>query len=220
MTCGFAVGTNTLTWERPSDEACRNDVVSYNIYVALKLGQDFSLLVENVRDTFYIDDDLNSNARCYKIEAVDRSGNKSELSEQFCFDNCPYYELPNVFTPGVDRCNRYFSAFSDRVIIDEEGKGPCGVAVDLESLELKCTRYTLAVAFKVYNRWGTEVYSYNGDVFGKGGERSIFIDWDGRDSQGTDLSEGVYFYVAEVTYDVVDPAKSVQSLKGWVHLVR
>lgn len=220
LSCGFSVGANTLTWERPSDPACRNDVISYNIYVAQKLGQDFSLLVENVRDTFYIDSDLNSNARCYKIEAVDRSGNKSELSEQFCFDNCPFYELPNVFTPGADQCNRYFSAFSDRVLIDENGNGPCGVPVELDAMRIKCARYVLAVEFVVYNRWGRQVYTYNGDVFGQGGERSIFIDWDGKDSQGVDLSEGVYYYVAQVTYDVVDPEQSVKTLKGWVHLVR
>jgi hypothetical protein len=221
LSCGFSLGNNTLTWNRPTDPACRNDVVSYNVYYTTRIGQDFSLLVENVRDTFYIDANLGSNARCYKIEAVDRSGNKSEMSEQFCFDNCPYYELPNVFTPGgLDRCNQYFSAFSDRVQVDENGDGPCGVPVNLEDLRTRCARYVLAVEFRVYNRWGMEVYHYTGDVFGQGGERSIFIDWDGRDTQGVDLSEGVYYYVADVTYDVVDPAQSLQSMKGWVHLVR
>jgi hypothetical protein len=171
LSCGFSLTDNIITWNRPADPACANDVVSYNIYVAQKLGQDFGLLVENVRDTFYIDAGLNSSARCYKIEAVDRSGNKSELSEQFCFDNCPYYELPNVFTPGVDGCNRYFSAFSDRVQVDENGDGPCGIPIDLENLRTRCARYVLAVEFRVYNRWGLEVYSYTGDVFVQGAEK-------------------------------------------------
>jgi hypothetical protein len=224
QSCGFSIASNTLTWSRPTDIACRNDVVSYNVWVAEKIGQEFGLLVENVRDTFYIDAGLTSNARCYKIEAVDRSGNKSELSEQFCFDNCPYYELPNVFTPGgVDICNQYFSAFSDRVLIDENGIGPCGRKISSDEqndIKKSCARYVQAVEFRVYNRWGKEVYTYNGDIFGQGGEKSIYIDWDGKDSEGVDLSEGVYYYVAEVTYDVVDPKEAVQTLKGWVHLIR
>lgn len=220
--CGFSVSNNVITWSRPTDPACANDVVSYNIYVSLKLGAEFNVLVENVRDTFYVHQNLTSSARCYKIEAVDRSGNKSELSEQFCFDNCPYYELPNVFTPGLDKCNQYFSAFSDRVQVDENGYGPCSstVPVNLEDLRTRCARYVQAVNFRVYNRWGIEVYKYNGDIFGTGGEKSIYIDWDGKDTQGVDLSEGVYYYVAEVTYDVVDPKQSVKTIKGWVHLVR
>ncbi len=221
LSCGFSIQNNVITWTRPTDPDCRKDVVSYNIYVALKVGSDFNPLATGIRDTFYVHAGLSSSARCYKIEAVDRSGNKSELSEQFCFDNCPYYELPNVFTPGgVDECNKNFSAFSDRVLVDENGNGPCNAPVDLGNLRLRCARYVQAVEFRVYNRWGKEVYSYSGDIFGQGGERSIYIDWDGKDSQGVDLSEGVYYYVAEVTYDVVDPAQAVKSLKGWVHLVR
>lgn len=220
--CDFSVSNNVITWTRPTDPACANDVVSYNVYVSLKKGAEFNLLVENVRDTFYVHEKLTSAARCYKIEAVDRSGNRSEMSEQFCFDNCPYYELPNVFTPDGDECNKYFSAFSARIKVGEGGFGPCSseVPVDLENLRMRCARYVLAVQFKVYNRWGLEVYNYHGDVFGTGGEKSIFIDWDGKDSQGVDLSEGVYYYVAEVTYDVVDPSESVKTMKGWVHLVR
>lgn len=221
LSCGFSIQNNVITWSRPTDAACRNDVVSYNVYVSLKKGSDFAPLATNVRDTFYVHAGLSSSARCYKIEAVDRSGNTSELSEEFCFDNCPYYELPNVFTPGgIDKCNQFFSAFSDRVDIDENGNGPCNAPVDLANLRLRCARYVQAVEFKVYNRWGKEVYNYTGDIFGQGGEKSIYIDWDGKDTQGVDLSEGVYYYVAQVTYDVVDPDQAVKTLKGWVHLVR
>jgi hypothetical protein len=34
------------------------------------------------------------------------------------------------------------------------------------------------------------------------------------------LASGIYFYKADVTFDVVDPKKRVQTIKGWVHLVR
>ena len=217
--CGNNVFSNTLTWNRPTDAACRADIRSYNIYVANKLGEEFTLYAENVRDTFFIDNNQNlkSFARCYKISAVDRSGNESELSEQYCFDNCPNYELPNVFTPNGDPCNDKFSAYSDRIQVDEQGQGPCG-PVDLRELNAKCARFVERVDFRVYNRWGKEVFNHVGV---KGDEsRSIYIDWDGRDSSGQALSAGVYFYIAEVTFDVVDPAKQNRTIKGWVHLIR
>ena len=216
--CGNAIYSNTLTWS----VACRNDVRSFTIYIADKVGDDFTVYKDNVVDTFFVDNfGLKSFARCYKIQSVDRSGNKSDLSDSFCFDNCPYYELPNVFTPNGDGCNPFFSAFSDRTGVDEStGKDPCGNVPDLNAINSHCARFVEAVDFRVYNRWGKQVYNYAGDIFGQGGEKSIYIDWDGRDTQGHELSEGVYYYVAVLTYDVVDPAAATQTMKGWVHLVR
>lgn len=214
--CGANVFSNTLTWNRPADEACREDIQGYKIYKTSTVDGEFvSLDIPLVRDTFYIDDNLPSFAACYKITAVDRAGNESELSESFCFDNCPYYELPNVFTPNDDNCNDLFSAFSDRVVVDEDGIGPCGGPVDLEDLKRRCARFVQKVNLTVYNRWGGVVYTYE-----SGSEKTIYIDWDGRDNNGKELSGGVYYYSAEVIFDVVDPKDQLQIIKGWVHIVR
>jgi len=212
--CSPKTFSNLLSWPRPTDLVCRSDIRSYNIYTASKIGDPFELYVTNVRDTFFLDSNLPSFARCYKIAAVDRAGNVSELSDSICFDNCPYYELPNVFTPNGDKCNDLFSAFNDRGQIDESGNGACG-PVDLLELRNKCARFAEKVVFTVNNRWGKEVYSYE-----SGGERSIYIDWDGHDNSGKELSTGVYYYSAEVTFDVVDPSKKTVKYKGWVHLIR
>lgn len=206
--------SNTLYWNRPTDPVCRSDIKSYNIYLAAKMGDEFELYVTNVRDTFYIDANLPSFARGYKISAVDRSGNESELSDPFYFDNCPYYELPNVFTPNGDNCNDLFSAFSDRQPIDEGGEGPCG-PIDFQERQKHCARFVENVVFTVVNRWGKEVYSYE-----SGGERGIYLDWDGRDNNGKELSGGVYYYEADVKFDVVDPSQQLRKIKGWVHLIR
>ena len=129
--------------------------------------------------------------------------------------------IPNVFTPNGDGCNALFSAFSDRVAIDEKtGLDPCLNVPNDEEIATHCARFVDAVNFKVYNRWGKEVFNYSGDRFGQGGEKGIYIDWDGRDTQGHELSEGIYYYVATVTYDVVDPTQMKQTLKGWIHLIR
>jgi hypothetical protein len=67
----------------------------------------------------------------------------------------------------------------------------------------------------VYNRWGKEVYGYQ-----SGGERTIYIDWDGRSDDGKELSTGVYYFVADVVFESVDPEKSKKTIKGWVQLLR
>ncbi|HEX6890202.1 MAG TPA: gliding motility-associated C-terminal domain-containing protein, partial [Chryseolinea sp.] len=206
--------SNIIYWNRSEDAECRTDVRGYNVYAASRVGEEFSLIAENVRDTFYIDNDLLSFARCYKVAAVDRSGNIGELSEELCIDNCPYYELPNVFTPNSDLKNDFFSAYSIRGY--ECGEDGCPDVPP--QLTLKCARFVQSVTFTVYNRWGQEVYDYDGRV--GDGENNIYIDWDGRDDKGSELASGVYYYVAEVTFDSVNPANQTKKIKGWVHLVR
>ncbi len=226
-TCGENVFSNTLTWENPSDPACRNDVRSYNIYVSYTFGDEFSLIKENVLDTFYVDENLSSYARCYKISVVDRSGNESELSEAICFDNCPYYELPNVFTPNSDDCNNLFSAYSSKNRyrdVGEEITFKCGGIADEDTY--KCARFVKRVIFRVYNRWGKEVYNYVGTDTDEGvgvdddDENSIYIDWNGRDNNGVDLASGVYYYIADVTFYAYDPGSQTKKIKGWVQLIR
>ncbi|MCU0418696.1 MAG: gliding motility-associated C-terminal domain-containing protein [Cyclobacteriaceae bacterium] len=204
---------NSINWRRPADADCREDIRSYKVYFSPRAGSDFTLLVENVRDTFFVHRGLTSFAGCYRVSTVDRAGNESELSEPLCFDNCPNYHLPNVFTPNGDGCNDVFSAYSTRGV-GEAGVTNCGT-VDLQEFTLKCARFVVRVDFFVYNRWGKEVYTYR-----SGGENSIFIDWNGRDNQGNELTTGVYYYQANLTFDVVDPSRQTRSYKGWVHVKR
>ncbi|MFZ6009542.1 MAG: gliding motility-associated C-terminal domain-containing protein, partial [Bacteroidota bacterium] len=215
-TCSGNTFTNIIKWNRP-DDACGNDISYYNIYVSSSTNGEFVLWATNIRDTVFKDENLPSFARCYKISAVDRSENESELSDAICFDNCPYYELPNVFSPNGDGCNDKFSAYHNRNIAGEGGEeGTCGSNSSISpENRAKCARFVEKVRFTVYNRWGKEVFSYE-----SGGERTIYIDWDGRADDGSDLATGVYFYVADVTFDSVDPNKRNKTLKGWVHLVR
>jgi hypothetical protein len=211
--------TNKLIWNEP-DPSCKLDIKNYNIYFAARIGDEFKKLplTELVTGTEFEHKNLPSYAGCYKISAVDFAGNESKLSESFCFDNCPYYELPNVFTPNGDKCNEFFSAYSTRNI-GEAGKNDCSekalTSDQILDLQRRCARFVTKVVFNVYNRWGGTVYTYE-----SGGEKSIYIDWNGKDSGGTDLSSGVYYYEAQVTFDVVDPAKRNNTFKGWLQLLR
>jgi hypothetical protein len=224
--CNVSSFHNTLRWVRPEGE-CGENIQGYKVYRAASKDGEFTWLKNAgvngiVADTSFIDagednTGLSSMAFCYRITAVNNAGAESEMSEASCNDNCPYYELPNMFSPSDGNpCNDRFSAWRtpENYIksVDENGSitWKCG-EVDAK----KCVRFILGVKLRVYNRWGKEVYSYRST-----GERTIYIDWDGRDDKGRELAAGVYYYVAELEADTVDPSKKTQFRKGWVHLIR
>ncbi|HEY6161678.1 MAG TPA: gliding motility-associated C-terminal domain-containing protein, partial [Bacteroidia bacterium] len=128
---------NSLGWTDPNT-SCNDgtdDVVSYNIYYTPVEGQDMILLV-NIPSSgilSYLHDSLQSIAGCYIIQAVDSFGNASVPSNTVCADNCPTYELPNVFTPNGDDINDYFIPFPYKYVKD----------IDLV----------------IYNRWGEIVFT-------------------------------------------------------------
>lgn len=214
--------SNIIRWKNPADQDCKKDIRGYYVYYAQSVGQTFTKLPDIVTDTFYVDSKLPSYARCYKVSAVDRAGNESELSDSFCFENCPYYELPNVFTPNGDKCNDVFSAYNIRRLDVENVKTPCSVLSDDQINQLKnaCARFVISVSFTVYNRWGKEVYTYLGQYDNTGENAGVFIDWNGKDNSGRDLDAGTYYYVANVAFDVVDPKKRNRTIKSWVQLFR
>jgi CHU_C Type IX secretion signal domain len=208
-TCNVTVFSNTIYWTGSAPEGCRNDIRSYNLYAANSMMGDYQPIATQLRDTFFIEDGLASLARCYKVEAVDALGRVSAMSEAACSDNCPFYELPNVFTPNGDACNDKFSAYYDpRAGGGDEINCPIGNVT-------RCPRFVNRVDFKVFNQWGAEVYTYNS---GTGG--SVYIEWDGRDNNGSALESAVYYYIANIDFNVLDPGKRTEKLKGWVHLIR
>lgn len=127
---------NTVQWSDPAIKCgeLANDLTTYNIYYAATTITQPELLtsIPAGGDRSYFHFPLHGLSGCYWITSVDASGNESIFSNTICVDNCPFYELPNTFTPNEDGSN---DLFRPRVNLFIE-----------------------AVEFKVYNQWGNLVY--------------------------------------------------------------
>jgi CHU_C Type IX secretion signal domain len=207
-TCYQTEFSNTIFRNLDDLSGCRKDIVTYKIYATSSQDGDYALIKQIAsKNTFFIEAGLPSFARCYRISAIDGLDQEGPLSDSVCNDNCPYYELPNVFTPNEDGYNDAFSANFDVKDL-QNGTTTSGVSI-------RCPRFVQSIDFTVYNRWGKQVYSYTSED-----ENFISIEWNGHDSNGHELSSGVYFYTAEVTFNVLRAENKKRQLQGWVHLVR
>lgn len=135
-------GETNLVWTNPNNENCSDDVVSYVVYFTPVFDQPFEPIAQlsSEADTTIFFGNQTTVAGCYAIASVDSFANESPISDTLCFDNCPVYELPNVFTPGGDGSNDFFVPFPYRHI-------------DYINLV-------------VYNRWGEQVFSSNDPAIG------------------------------------------------------
>lgn len=204
---------NVLTWETNTAPECDDDISFFRIYVSKSTDPESFVAIGTTTGNEFVHDmdifnnnlPLRSLAFCYYITAVDRSGNESQISEIVCNENCPQYILPNVFTPNGDGLNDTF-----RPMVNNG----------------ECPRFVEAVIFKVFNRAGTEIFSYDSSDRSDGVEgtvvnrNSIFINWDGTTKTGRELPAGVYFYSAEVKFTTLNPDEAIKVINGWVQIIR
>ena len=76
-------------------------------------------------------------------------------------------------------------------------------ANDVFSVYFPCTPEEFKIT--IFNRWGEEVYA----------SKSSSFEWDGKNTKGIDLSEGVYFYIVQYTFQSVE-----KKINGNVTLMR
>lgn len=129
--------TLNLSWNNPNLRCIEEaDVIGYNIYRSNTLNGEYNLL-DSIRDpnTISYTVSLNSIAGCYMVRSVDSVGNLSPAVEAKCVEYCPYYELPNIFTPNGDNFNDLF--------------------VPIKNPEF---RYVDSIDLNIFNRWGDKVF--------------------------------------------------------------
>ncbi|RAK02961.1 gliding motility-associated-like protein [Larkinella arboricola] len=137
--CNQPTFTNTLTWQSPSTGSCDRNVVKYNLYYTPCQDSEPQLLATIDAATLtYRHENLTSMAGCYQITAVSRSGQESAPSNRVCKDNCPFFGMPNVFTPNGDGKNDVFQP-------------------------LRCPRFVESAELTIINRWGMKVYENSGE---------------------------------------------------------
>lgn len=192
--CSTGQYSNTVKWTINDPN---NSVVGYNIYYSRTGKEDDFELIGSTVNREFTHTNLDEIKGCYKVKSYDISNQESSFSETLCFDNCPYYELPNTFTPNADGKNDTFRAFNTAN---------------------KCSRFVRSVTFTVYDRWGgKEIYQYNSTL---STENNLFINWDGKDKNGVILPSGVYYYKATVVFDQLDPNNEPLEIRNWLKIIR
>jgi gliding motility-associated-like protein len=111
---------NTISWQKPT-ASCPNtdDLAGYHVYYAPSATQPLTRIATftdtDVLETTHVSDGMGL-AGCYAVTAFDSLGNESPIGDLRCVDNCPFYFLPNTFTPNGDGHNDRFVPYPYRFI--------------------------------------------------------------------------------------------------------
>lgn len=196
MACSNVTYKNLLEWIYPT--TCGNDIDYFKIFYS-ETDRSDSILIASTSTATFQDVRQNSFAGCYRVVAVDRSGNQS-TAQKVCIENCQSIFLPNVVTVNDDGANEIFPGFSD----SNQQRDPS-----------TCSRFIKNFSIQIFNRWGTEVFI----VTNATPENSNY-EWKGLDTRGQELPVGVYYYSASINFYSSDPKAPSQTFKGWVNLIR
>ena len=184
--------TNRLRWALSNQPTgCDANVASYRLYYRPTPTGRFMLLT-TTSATSFLHTDLSFSGGCYAVQAISASGVASDTSNVACQDNCVFFKLPNIFTPNGDAQNAVFRP--------------------------KNYSPVRSIHFQAYNRWGVKVLENTTTANDR-----ILINWDGGGVAGEavnsrKVSDGVYFYLAEVEF--ADFSNTKRTYKGWVEIVR
>jgi len=189
---------NVLVWNNPNN-SCADDVMQYQIYFSPGNTDQYVLIatMPTANDTVFIHTGLVTTIGCYKVLAVDSTGNASQDAIKFCVDSCREYHLPNIFTPDGDNVNDLFH--------------PCDETTDLAMQKL-CPPYQNIrdVKMRIFNRWGQLVFETT----------DLNILWNGKiDNTGAECPDGVYYYVCDVNEIYLVGIKT-RVINGFVHVLR
>lgn len=178
---------NRLSW---STLICGDDAVKFELFYA-ENELDFQLL-SSTSDTFFVHQLNTTLAGCYIIRAIDEKANVGMFSDTICVENCPFYDLPNSFTPNGDGANDLFTPFPG-------------------------WRFVAKIDVKIFNRWGSVVWqtenpNINWDGTDQKTQKSL--------NDGVYLYSGFYFVLRSDGTLEKRPLPQDSDGGGFIHLMR
>jgi len=111
-------GTVEVSWGDIQNIPRSDDVDHYILYYKPLVNGEYRIIADVKRNEplLFKQDDVNSFSGCYSVKAIDIHDNEGQMSPDFCIDNCPEFELPNIFTPNKDGINDFYKAIKVRQI--------------------------------------------------------------------------------------------------------
>jgi len=181
-----------IKWKKGEGD-CKETLFKYQLYYSPTIGGEMELMGEANGSTFEYLPSADKNSGCYSIIGIDSVGNKSDFAEPICVDFCPYFELPNVFTPNGDGINDLFEPIpADNFPSSKNYR-------DIDSIDLK-----------IYNRWGELVFETTQPE----------VKWNGfHRVEKVLLTSGVYFYKCLVYEKSLKGGIAPRLLTGSVSIV-
>ena len=129
---------NHLKWDFEEGD-CQEikDIYEYHVYYSPdSTGEYERIFTLGAEEQKSLDHNAQTGtAGCYYVTAIDSSLNESLRSNIVCMENCPLYELPNVFTPNDDGIHDIYTA--------------------------RYIRHIYEVDMKIFNQWGQLVFQSN-----------------------------------------------------------
>jgi gliding motility-associated-like protein len=171
--------SETLSWQPTFNFYCDSAVIGYKIYGSKNVNSAYQYLLRTSQTNLQ-NSSLTNNSSCFYATAHNKLGLESKPSNIVCSDECFFLELPNFFSPNGDGYNDKFTPIKQK--------------------------YVESIDFKVYSRWGDQVFSRNDNTD---------IEWD-----GLEMPVGVYYYSAIVTFAVPNGNKTTRVQNGWIQLSR
>ena len=186
-------------------------------------GTNISIF-QNILNWTNVTDPVCSNIKGYNIYFAGHDDAEDTLFYYASTDNntFQYIDIDSISTAGcytVSAVNTYDveSAQSNKVCVDDciYYELPNLITPNGDSLNdffhaFPIPRGVELVRFAVYNGWGKLVFSISDN---------INIHWNGMSNDGTYLSDGVYFFSAEIKYfRRVHRSDELKTIKGWVQI--
>ncbi len=141
--CNNRTFSNELSWRSVEGEGCDDtDIRKYQLYYSPTKNGIFDIIEERQDQNFlsYSHELAGTQAGCYFVRVFDEVESRFGESDTVCVENCPFYELPNSFSPNGDGDNDTFTPF-------------------------KCPTFIKRVEFEVRSRWGDLVHASDDDIY-------------------------------------------------------